>query len=241
VRFAPPIVGILGLIGVFAVGPASAPAEPLLPIYSGLLDFSTIKGPSDPEEYSWKVKLVEGQELKAVDDQLAEVYFEDGTPMMKIEARPAHDADGASVPTSLRISEGDIVTLIVHHRDGNPAAEGAPFAYPILGGKGWEVGPSVVIVVGPKDEQELREERERVAREEWEAAQVAERGPTRDCLVPRLKGESLKTGRRKLRRAGCRLGEVRGPGSKTAKVVKQNPKAGATLAAGAEVGVKIGG
>jgi hypothetical protein len=165
----------------------------------------------------------------------------DHHPAFGITAELARDATGSAVPTSLEVSAGNVVTLIVHHRAGNPAAGGAPFVYPISSGPAFEVGFSSVIVTGPKDEKELREDRERIAREEREAREGAEPGPVRNCLVPRLKGRSLKVDRRKLREAGCRLGEVRGTRSKTAKVVKQNPGPGTTLAPDAEVGVKLGG
>lgn len=225
------------LLGVLAAGPASASAEPL-PVYSGLLSFPTIKAPTDPEEYSWKVTLQPGQELKAVDDRHAEVYFEDGHPLFGIEAAPARDADGTAVPTTIGVSEGDVVTLVVHHRPGDPAADGALFDYPITEGPAFEAGFSSVIVIGPKDEAELREERERIERE---AREAAEGGAGRSCIVPRLKSQPLKVGRKKLREAGCRLGDVRGTRSKSARVVRQHPRPGTVLGLGAEVGVKLGG
>jgi hypothetical protein len=128
------------------------------------MSFPTIHGPSDPEEFSWEVILAEGAYLESVDDQTAEVYYENGHPAFGIDAEPAHDAVGTTVPTSLEVSEGDVITLVVHHRAGNPTA-GAPFTYPILEGQGWEGGYFTEIVKGPPDEQELREERERIARE----------------------------------------------------------------------------
>ena len=61
------------------------------------------------------------------------------------------------MPTSLSVSEEKIVTLTVHHREGNPAAGGAPFDYPVIAGAGWEGGTEPVIVKGPPDEQEIKE------------------------------------------------------------------------------------
>jgi hypothetical protein len=242
VRFASSIAAIVVLAAVAFAGQASATAEPLLPVYAGLLGFPTIKGPADSERYSWRVELWPGQELKAIDGQHAEVYYEDGHEAFGITAEPAHDASGATVPTDIEISEGDIVTLTVHHRDGNPAADGAPFTYPINSGYGWETGYSTVIVTGPKDEQELREERERIAREREarEATERAKGASTLACVVPRLKGGSLKADRLKLLEAGCSLGEVRGIRSKSAKVVRQYPRPGTARAVGAEVAVKLG-
>jgi hypothetical protein len=62
----------------------------------------------------------------------------------------------------------------------------------------------------------------------------------RNCIVPKLKGHSLKADRKRLSKAGCKLGEVRGKKTKTAKVVKQNPKPGKVLTPGSEVSVKLG-
>jgi IPT/TIG domain/PASTA domain len=60
------------------------------------------------------------------------------------------------------------------------------------------------------------------------------------CVVPKLKGKSLKADRKKLKKAGCKLGNVGGRKGKDAKVTKQNPKPGKVLAPGATVNVKLG-
>lgn len=185
--------------------------------------FGAIQSSSDPEEFSWEVKLGEGQELVQVDEQRAQVRYEDGTPAFTIDARPASDAQGANVPTTLRVSEGNVITLIVHHRAGNPAVGGAPFAYPVSGGTGWTGGFQTFPVL--LDEPGSDE------------AVPPPSIPT--CVVPRLTGRSLKATRVQLRQAGCKLGKVRGKRSKSAKVVRQGPAPGTVLAAGAEVGVKI--
>jgi hypothetical protein len=125
------------------------------------MGFPTINGPADPEEFSWEVVLDEGQELESIDDQHAEVYYTQGHhPAFGISAVPAHDADGSNVPTSLSVSESDVITLTVHHRAGDPTKNGVPFDYPINAGSGWEGGYQTIIVSGPPDEQELREQRE---------------------------------------------------------------------------------
>ncbi len=243
-RLSSAIAGLAVLGCVASVGRASATADPL-PVFGGLLNFPTIKAPADPEEYSWRVELRSGQELLPIDEETAAVKYEDGTVAELITAESAHDSTGATVPTSLAVSDGEVVTLIVHHRAGNPAANGALFDYPVSVGTGWEGGFSTVTVTGPKDEKELREEREereaREERERREAAESAERKPLPACIVPRLKGGSLKAGRLKLREGGCRLGEVRGVRSKTARVVKQYPEPGTARAVGAEVAVKLVG
>jgi hypothetical protein len=63
------------------------------------------------------------------------------------------------------------------------------------------------------------------------------------CIVPKVKGKTLKAAKKKLRAAHCRLGTVtkeRGVTAVTGKVVKQRPKPGKVLAAGAKVRVKLG-
>lgn len=59
------------------------------------------------------------------------------------------------------------------------------------------------------------------------------------CVVPRLIGKKVKADRKKLKKAGCKLGKVRGEKSQAAKVVKQFRKPGTILPAGAKVGVKV--
>jgi hypothetical protein len=59
------------------------------------------------------------------------------------------------------------------------------------------------------------------------------------CTVPKLRGKTLKAARKKLGKAKCKLGKVKGDRSKTAKVVKQNPKPGKLLAPGSKVNVKL--
>lgn len=65
-------------------------------------------------------------------------------------------------------------------------------------------------------------------------------GPVDRCVVPNLKGKSLRVNRRKLRKNGCRLGRVRGRRAGASRVAKQSPKPGAVLAAGSRVSVKLG-
>lgn len=228
------LLGLLSLLGgmVFAVDPVAADAPPL-PVYSGGLSFPQISASSDPDEYSWEVALAEGQSLESIDSQRAEVSDEDGTSAFQIHAIAAHDAIGATVPTSLIVSDGDVITLIVHHRAGHPGS-GMPFTYPVVEGEGWEGGFQTEILVGPKDEQELREERERVARERQEALEREwgrEKGRSA-CLVPRLKGKTLKASKRLLRSAGCLVGSVRklkGAAAKTGRVIKQHPRPNRSL------------
>jgi hypothetical protein len=150
---------LLALLSCVSIGSASAAADPSpLPVYSGGMPFPTIHSAADPEEYSWEVELEDTQELVAIDDRHAEVYStEDHHPMTSISAEPARDADGSNVPTSLAVSAGNIITLTVHHRAGDPVAGGAPFDYPVTYGPAFEVGFSTVRVVMPPDEPRLPE------------------------------------------------------------------------------------
>jgi hypothetical protein len=212
---------VVAAIGAFA--PASALGADIPP-YDGLMAFGTINGPADPEEFSWEVKLEEDEELRQVDDRHAGVYWKDDeTLAMQITAQAAHDADGATVPTTIAVTQPNVITLTVHHRAGNPAAGGAPFDYPISAGVGWEGGfqtheavmppPETVVVVDP---------------------------PFGRCAVPSLDGRSLKAARKLLAKARCKLGPIRGERGKGAKVVKQFRRPGKSLPLGAEVGVKLG-
>ncbi|HET6999229.1 MAG TPA: hypothetical protein VFI03_11630 [Solirubrobacterales bacterium] len=230
---------LLVLLTAFSSGAGAMAADPEPPLFDGSMTFAAIDGPEDPEEYSWTVQLADNQELKLIDDQHAQVIYDDGVHVaFTINAEAAHDAIGTSVPTSINVSEGDIVTLTVHHRAGNPAAGGAPFDYPIMGGAGWEGGLQTHVVLGPPDEQQLREERERRLREEAEAARRQQR--LEGCRVPRLMDGRLAGARKRLTGAGCALGKVRGEKSKTSRVVKQYVAAGTVLPAGAKVSIKLG-
>jgi len=89
-------------------------------------------------------------------------------------------------------------------------------------------------------EREAREAGERAGREEAERGSAASRSAR--CLVPRLKGDSLRIARSALRKAHCRLGSVSRPrGHHGALVVTtQSVRAGHKLAAGTAVAVKLG-
>lgn len=148
---------------------------------------------------------------------------------------------GISIGGSAALLGENVVTLTVHHREGNPAAGGAPFAYPVNEGVGWEGGFQTVVVMGPPDEKELREQRKRqeqAAREEREAAGLA-----KQCHVPALHGATLAGARKRLRRANCRLGAIvklHGVSAKVGRVAEQTETAGSSLAPGAKVGVRLG-
>lgn len=200
---------------------AGAAAEPLPP-YEGM-SFPTIHSSADPEEYSWEVELGAEQELRALDDTHAAVYWTAPGEHVafSIEAAKAHDAVGATVPTAIEVTQPNIITLTVHHRAGNPAAGGASFTYPISQGPGWEGGFQTYAVVMPP------------------ATEQAPPPPVLRCTVPALDGLTLKGAIRQLRRSNCGLGEVRGERVRGARVVRQFRKAGRSLPVGARVGVKL--
>jgi large repetitive protein len=57
------------------------------------------------------------------------------------------------------------------------------------------------------------------------------------CVVPKLKGKTLKKARKALKKAHCKLGKVKGPKGKKARIKKQKPKPGTVLKAGSKVRV----
>lgn len=62
------------------------------------------------------------------------------------------------------------------------------------------------------------------------------------CKVPQLKGKKLKAAKKKLGKAGCKLGKVKklgGATPKTGKVTKQSPKPGKILAPNSKVKVTL--
>ena len=58
------------------------------------------------------------------------------------------------------------------------------------------------------------------------------------CVVPKLKGKSLKKAKKKLSKSDCRLGKVKNKGH--GKVKKQKPKPGKVLPVGSKVKVTLG-
>jgi hypothetical protein len=159
--------GLVGEVATVAANTALHVDTITRPLYEGAMVFQAIRDVSGPESYSWEVHLDPGQELKLIDGQHAEVYYEGGHPAFGIAAEPAHDAVGTTVPTVLSVSAQKIVTLTVKHH-------AAAYVYPVIAGTGWQSGFTTEVVQGPKDETELREERERIEREEREAQEAEE-------------------------------------------------------------------
>jgi hypothetical protein len=72
--------------------------------------------------------------------------------------------------------------------------------------------------------------------------QVVRATQTRRCVVPKVRGKSLRAARAAIRRGGCRVGRVRMTFSsriKAGRVVSQTPRAGARLAVGARVHLTV--
>jgi hypothetical protein len=172
-----------------------------VPLYDGGMAFPAIQGPGGPEEYSWEVKLDEEEELKAIDEHHAGVFWEDGTQVMTITAVAAHDTIGTSVPTTLTVTDPNVITLTVHHRS-------APFDYPVTVGEGWEGGfRTEEVILTPGDQEPTP--------------------PT--CVVPDLTNRTLRASRKILHRAHCKLGRVRGERRREVRVVEQYRLAGKVL------------
>lgn len=212
---------------LLAVAPGAWAAD--IPSYTGAAQFSTIKGPTDPEEFSWEVQLDAEQEMRQIDDLHVGVYYTGSEEVLAwaIAAELAHDAHGAAVPTTLSVTGPTVITLTVHHRAGNPAAGNSPFAYPVSAGQGYETGYATGTIEMPPPETVVVD------------PPLAD-PPLRRCNVPDLQGRSLKAARRLLKKASCKLGPVRGERARGAKVVRQLRMPGKSLPLGTEVGVKLG-
>lgn len=224
------------------VGPAAAEEGDAAPIRSILDGFylPQITSVAGFEEYPIEMELGAKQQLHQIDEHEIAVEYTSGHLAFMVTDPLAHDAVGAAVPTSIVVSGSDVVTILVHHRAGNPAGGGAPFAYPITEGEGWEGGlRPPILIAGPPDEAELR------------AAATAPTSPTSTvvpppapaCTVPSLRGLSLHATKARLAAAGCSIGAVHlAPGATdgTGRVVKQFRAVGIQIPGGVPVAVKLG-
>jgi hypothetical protein len=162
---------------------ASSVDSIIRPVYNGAQTFQAIRSLSSPEKYSWTVKLAEGQKLKSIDSEHAEVVNEDGSMAFLITAEGAHDVTGVSVPVSLAVS-GNVLTLTVAIKSGQ-------FTLPIISGQGWEtkyVVPTYIEL--PEDEYEIkqREEEEKLLEEATESSEPPP--PPKTPLTP-LQGQKM--------------------------------------------------
>jgi hypothetical protein len=224
-------LALLGAAVTLMLGavPAAAAAE-VCPPFDGSQSCAPIQSLEDPEDFCWVVNLHEDQELRQIDDRHAAVYWSDD-PDERIafttEATAAHDSVGTLVPATLAVSNGNLITLTVHHRAGNFFDYGAPFVYPIQAGvPGGAYVVSHLIVMPPPEVNTN--------------APPAEQPPVPLCQVPSLRGKTVRGARRTLRRAYCSLGPVRGEFTPGARVVRQYQPAGKQLPEGTVVGVKLG-
>ena len=136
-------------IATIASNTGSAVDTIIRPVYDGSMMFQSIRAPSGGDEFSWRVNLRPGQTLKSEGDRTVMVYSSFGTPHFAINVMQAHDAIGSNVPTTLSVTQPNVITLKVLHKAGNPAVGNAPFVYPVIAGSGWEGGIAVHKVVGP--------------------------------------------------------------------------------------------
>lgn len=136
---------------IVSANTGSATDTTVRPLNEGGMIFTAIRDESAPETYSYRVELAEEQELKAIDEQHAEVYYSGFGPAFAISAVPAHDAIGTTVPTTLTVDGPDIVTLHVHYK---PAAGAEPFVFPVVAGTGWQGGFQTTEVEMPSESGE---------------------------------------------------------------------------------------
>jgi hypothetical protein len=208
----------------FAASPAAAePGGESLPDFNGIMSFPKIESSAGSEEYSWQVTMGPRQTLRPVDEGEAVVEYEDGEVAVTIKAPSVYDANGTAVPTTLEVAEGDVITLVVHHREG-------AYVYPVQAGEApvWGASTSFgsLTHTGPPTPDPDPEPGV----------------PAVDhCKVPALAGLTRRAAANRLRAAHCSLGVVHAPpGAGAGKVVKQFHFAGSELPAGAPVAVKLG-
>lgn len=168
VEVAPTVVGesatttqIAGSSAAVTANTATSVDTVTRPLYDGAMQFEAIRSSAISGTYSWELPLYAGQTLKLLDSKHAEVYFSDGTAALEIAAEQAHDATGKEVPTSLSVSEGNVVTLHVNHQQGD--SEGHPYTYPIVAGAGFQIGFEYVIAIFPPPPSESSGEEEEEA------------------------------------------------------------------------------
>jgi hypothetical protein len=228
------------LVVSLAFGVAGAAAEtgdsaPIRPVSESGFGFPEITGPEAPEEYPLQFEPVgpEGRMRQVSDQEIVIEYVDSGHIAYSLYAEPAHAADGATVPTTIALTEdvdGPVVTLIVHFRAGNPAAGGAPFDFPIVEGTGWEGGYRTFSF-------ELNEPTSPAT-----IPPPAPAPPDPTCTVPSLRGLGLRAARERLRADDCAIGRVHlaaGATTGKGKVVRQFKSAGTRLTAGTPVAVKL--
>jgi hypothetical protein len=72
---------------------------------------------------------------------------------------------------------------------------------------------------------------------------IAQSTPPKKCVVPKVVGKTLKAAKAAIKKAHCSMGKVSyasAPKAKRGRVLKQSPKPGKRLAAGARVNLTVG-
>jgi hypothetical protein len=222
-----------------AITPAAAEsgAGSELPVFKTSA-YPTIGSASAPETYSWRVELEPGEALILASEREAVVKRAEGKDET-IWAPMAHDLGGELVRTTFAVSEGDVLTLTVHHHE-------AEYDYPITVEAPWLLIGEATIVTAPLPVGEIKANENRIIEANPPAVLPPFEPnftPAPGCRVPKLAGLSRRAVVTKLRADHCTLGKVRLAAGATAgkgKVVKQFHPAGTELAAGAPVAVKLG-
>jgi sugar lactone lactonase YvrE len=154
--------------GVAAVTPNTNEAVDTVtrPLSDGGLNFEDIRSSSAPEHYGFEIEPYGSElELRQVSPTVITAFYkEGGYSAFTLEAEPARDADGHTVPTHLTLNSPLLVTLTVEHR-GIAAETGKPFVYPVVAGTGWQGGwfYGVVEKYVPEEEDEDEKEGESVS------------------------------------------------------------------------------
>lgn len=177
-----------GVAGV-AANTAGGVDTVVRPLYDGIQTFQDIRLSTAPETYSWKVQLHSGQSLKAIDETHVGIYYAELELLaMAITAETAHDATGKPVPASLSVSEGNVLTLTVHHHTGG-------FVYPVVAGSVFQPSYETIIVKGPPTKQEEEEQY-------WESSDITV-GPPEPIPSEEASASTLGASRKQFVRVIC--------------------------------------
>jgi hypothetical protein len=97
----------------------------LSPIAGGVEVSEQLRSAEAPEEFSFGLELPTGAEVMASSEGGAEIVSASGAVLEKVPAPTVVDAQGASVPVELKVTDGAVSMRVPH----GPSTE---FAYPIL-------------------------------------------------------------------------------------------------------------
>lgn len=168
--------------GVAAITPNTNAAVDTVtrPLADGGVNFEDIRSSYAPEHYAFEIEPYGSElELRQVSPQVITAFYkEGGYSAFTLEAEPARDADGHTVPTHLTLNNQLLVTLTVEHR-GIAAGTGEPFVYPVVAGTGWEGGwfYGVVEKYAPEEETNETEDEEESISERGSSVTIMASGP----------------------------------------------------------------